>query len=39
MTAALYAVGQFCVKRRFVVLGVWFVAAIALGGDLASARR
>ena len=30
MTGVLYAVGQFCVKRRFVVLAVWFVAAVAL---------
>ena len=30
MTGVLYAVGKFCVKRRFVVLAVWFVAAVAL---------
>jgi RND superfamily putative drug exporter len=30
MTGVLYAVAQFCVRRRFVVLGVWLVATIAL---------
>ena len=30
MTGALYRLAQFCVRRRFVVLGVWLVAAIAL---------
>ncbi len=30
MTGVLYAIGQFCVKRRYVVLAVWFVAAVAL---------
>ena len=30
MTGVLYAVGQFCVKRRFVVLAVWFVVAVVL---------
>ncbi len=30
MTAVLYAIAQFCVRRRFIVLGVWFVAAVAL---------
>src|SRR5437764_6374287 len=30
MTAVLYATARFCVRRRFVVLGVWVVAAIAL---------
>src|ERR1700735_1692094 len=32
MTGTLYALAQFCVRRRFVVLGVWLVAAIALVG-------
>ncbi|MBV9919138.1 MAG: MMPL family transporter, partial [Solirubrobacterales bacterium] len=30
MTPVLYALAQFCVRRRFIVLGVWLVAAIAL---------
>jgi len=30
MTGVLYAVARFCVRRRFVVLGVWVVAAVAL---------
>src|SRR3984957_1808573 len=30
MTGVLYAMAQFCVRRRFVVLGVWLVATIAL---------
>ncbi len=30
MTGVLYATAQFCVRRRFVVLGVWLVATIAL---------
>ncbi len=30
MTRILYAVAQFSVRRRFVVLGVWLAAAIAL---------
>ncbi len=30
MTGVLYAVAKFCVRRRFVVLGVWLVATIAL---------
>jgi putative drug exporter of the RND superfamily len=30
MTAVLYSVARFCVRRRFVVLAVWLVAAIAL---------
>jgi RND superfamily putative drug exporter len=30
MTGVLYAIAQFCVRRRFVVLGVWLVATIAL---------
>jgi putative drug exporter of the RND superfamily len=30
MTPVLYALARFCVRWRFVVLGVWLVAAIAL---------
>jgi putative drug exporter of the RND superfamily len=30
MTGVLYAAAKFCVRRRFVVLGVWLVATIAL---------
>jgi putative drug exporter of the RND superfamily len=30
MTSMLYGVGQFCVRRKFVVLAVWLVATIAL---------
>ena len=30
MTGVLYAVARFCVRRRFVVVGVWLVAVIAL---------
>jgi putative drug exporter of the RND superfamily len=30
MTAVLYAMAQFCVRRRFVVLGIWLVVTIAL---------
>jgi len=30
MTGVLYAVARFCVKRRFVVLGVWLLTAVAL---------
>ncbi len=30
MTGMLYGLARFCVRRRFVVLGVWLVAAIAL---------
>ncbi|MFL5860732.1 MAG: MMPL family transporter [Solirubrobacteraceae bacterium] len=30
MTAVLYAIARFCVRRRFVVLAVWLVAAVAL---------
>ena len=32
MTGVLYRVAGFCVRRRFVVLAVWVVAAIALVG-------
>jgi putative drug exporter of the RND superfamily len=30
MTGVLYRVARFCVRRRFVVFGVWLVAAVAL---------
>jgi RND superfamily putative drug exporter len=30
MTHVLYTVARFCVRRRFVVLGVWVVVAVAL---------
>ena len=30
MTGVLYGIARVCVRRRFVVLGVWLVAAIAL---------
>ena len=30
MTGILYSVGRFCVRRRFVVLGVWLVVAVVL---------
>jgi RND superfamily putative drug exporter len=30
MTAVLYRIAQFCVRRRFVVVGVWVVVAVAL---------
>ncbi|MBV8948149.1 MAG: MMPL family transporter [Solirubrobacterales bacterium] len=30
MTGVLYELSRFCVRRRFVVLGVWLVATIAL---------
>ncbi len=30
MTPLLYGLARFCVRRRFVVLGVWLVVAIAL---------
>ncbi len=30
MTGVLYGLAQFCVRRRFAVLGVWLVVAIAL---------
>ena len=30
MAGILYAVGRFCVRRRFVVLAVWLVVAVAL---------
>jgi putative drug exporter of the RND superfamily len=30
MTGLLYRIGHFCVRRRFIVLGVWLVAAVAV---------
>jgi putative drug exporter of the RND superfamily len=30
VTGVLYAMAHFCVRRRFVVLGVWFVVTVAL---------
>ena len=30
MTGALYGLAQLCVRRRFVVLGTWFVVTVAL---------
>jgi putative drug exporter of the RND superfamily len=30
MTAVLYGMARFCVRRKFIVLGVWLVVAIAL---------
>jgi hypothetical protein len=30
VTGVLYGLARFCVRRRFVVLGVWFVVTIAL---------
>jgi putative drug exporter of the RND superfamily len=30
MTGVLYGLARFCVRRRFVVLGVWLVVAVAL---------
>src|SRR3984885_3177009 len=30
MTGVLYRIAQFCVRRKFVVLAVWLVAAVAL---------
>ncbi|HEY2216181.1 MAG TPA: MMPL family transporter [Solirubrobacteraceae bacterium] len=30
MTGMLYALAQFCVRRKFVVLAVWLVATVAL---------
>ena len=30
MTGILYALARFCVRRRFVVLGVWLLATISL---------
>jgi RND superfamily putative drug exporter len=30
MTGILYRISQFCVRRRFIVIGVWAVVAVAL---------
>jgi RND superfamily putative drug exporter len=30
LTGVIYRLAQFCVRRRFVVLGVWLVVAVAL---------
>src|SRR5438874_1467297 len=30
MTGVLYRIAQFCVRRRFVVVGVWLVVTVAL---------
>ena len=32
MTAVLYGLARFCVRRRFVVVAVWVLAAVALVG-------
>src|SRR5947199_5409465 len=32
MTGVLYGLARFCIRRKFVVIGVWFVAAVALVG-------
>jgi putative drug exporter of the RND superfamily len=32
MTGVLYRIARFCVRRKFIVLAVWLVAAIALVG-------
>src|SRR5262249_7830084 len=32
MTGALYRIAKFCVRRRFIVVGVWLVVAVALFG-------
>jgi putative drug exporter of the RND superfamily len=32
MTAVLYRIARFCVRRRFAVVSVWVVAAVALVG-------
>jgi putative drug exporter of the RND superfamily len=32
MTGVLYRLAHFCVRRRFVVLGIWVVVAVALVG-------
>jgi putative drug exporter of the RND superfamily len=36
MTGVLYAIARFCVRRRFVVLAVWLLAAVVL---VAAANR
>ena len=30
MAGILYAIGRFCVRRRFFVLAAWLVVAVAL---------
>ena len=30
MTGVLYGVARFCVRRKFIVLAVWLVVAVAL---------
>jgi len=30
MTGVLYAIARFCVRRRFVILAIWILAAVAL---------
>ena len=30
MTGVLYAIARFCVRRRLLVLGIWFVVTVAL---------
>ncbi len=32
MTGVLYGLANFCIRRRFIVLGVWLILAIALIG-------
>jgi putative drug exporter of the RND superfamily len=32
VTGVLYGIGKFCVRRRFVVVAVWLVAAVVLVG-------
>ena len=36
MTGVLYGVAQFCIRRRFIVLGVWVVAG---GGAVAVSHQ
>ena len=38
MTGVLYGLAQFCVKRRLIVVAVWFVVTVALVADLARTR-
>ncbi len=32
MTGVLYGIARFCVRRKFIVLAVWLVVAVALVG-------
>ncbi len=32
MTGVLYRIAQFCIRRRFIVVGIWLVVAVALIG-------